>query len=62
MTLRIRSMLRWAFFALPFQIRQCRRDFADDYRLRHHPVRAVCRQIRSRQLRVLQTHRDMKPV
>jgi hypothetical protein len=26
MTLRIRSMLRWAFVALPFQIRQCRRS------------------------------------
>src|SRR5208337_2948394 len=26
MTLRIRSMLRWAFFALPFQMRQCRRS------------------------------------
>src|ERR1700733_5108216 len=25
-TLRIRLMLRWAFFALPFQIRQCRRS------------------------------------
>jgi hypothetical protein len=24
--LRIRLMLRWAFFALPFQIRQCRRS------------------------------------
>ncbi len=26
MTLRIRFMLRWAFFALPIQIRQCRRS------------------------------------
>jgi hypothetical protein len=26
MTLRIRLMLRWAFFASPFQMRQCRRS------------------------------------
>src|SRR6202034_874859 len=26
MTLRIRLMLRWAFFALPFQMRQCKRS------------------------------------
>jgi len=26
LTLRIRLMLRWAFFALPFQVRQCRRS------------------------------------
>jgi hypothetical protein len=26
MTLRIRLMLRWAFVALPFQMRQCRRS------------------------------------
>jgi hypothetical protein len=37
-------------------------DFGDDHRLRHHPVSVVGRQIGRRQLRVLQTHRDMKPI
>jgi hypothetical protein len=37
-------------------------DLGGDRRLRLHPVRIVRRQVRSRQLSVLQTHRDMKPV
>jgi hypothetical protein len=70
MTLRIRLMLRWAFFTLPFQMRQCRRSTAATIvaprlrrdMLRHQPVSVVGRQICRRQRRVLQTHRDMKPV
>jgi hypothetical protein len=37
-------------------------DFGDDHGLRCHPVRVIGRQIRCRQLRMLQTHRDVKPV
>ena len=36
-------------------------DLGDDRRLRVLPVRVVHRQVRSSQLRVLQTHRDMEP-
>jgi hypothetical protein len=34
-------------------------DLGDDHSLRRHPGRIISRQIRSCQLRVLQTHRDM---
>jgi hypothetical protein len=37
-------------------------DLGDDHSLRRHPVGLVGRQVRSRQLGVLQTHRDMEPV
>jgi hypothetical protein len=37
-------------------------DFGDDHSLRRHPVWVVDRQTYGRQLRVLQTHRDMKPI
>jgi hypothetical protein len=37
-------------------------DFGDDHGLRHQLVRVIGRQICCRQLRVLQTHRDVGPV
>ena len=37
-------------------------DFGDDHGLRRLPVRVIGRQICCRQLRVLQTHRDVEPV
>jgi hypothetical protein len=62
MTLRIRLMLRWAFLALPFQMRQCNRSTSATI-----AAFAVARSGSSvdkfavRQLRVLQTHRDVEP-
>jgi hypothetical protein len=61
MTLRIRSRLRWAFLPLPNAPAQTF-DFGDDHSRRRRSIRLVGRQIGSRQLRVLQPHRDMKPI
>jgi hypothetical protein len=37
-------------------------DFGDDHSLLHHPIWVVDRPTCGRRLRVLQTHRDMKPI
>src|SRR5271154_1790244 len=63
MTFRIRSIVIWAFFALPFQIRQRSRStcsIMNAFCL--HPARFVGRQRTRRQLCVLKPHRDMKPI
>jgi hypothetical protein len=63
MTLPIRLMLRWAFFALPFQIRQCRRSTsATIVAFAFTRSGSLIDKFAAASFRVLQTHRDMKPV
>src|ERR1700685_3561414 len=63
MTFRIRSIVIWAFFALPVPNPPAQPpDLLDNERLCLHPGRFVGRQRTRRQLRVLKPHRDMKPI
>jgi hypothetical protein len=60
MTLRIRLMLRWAFFALPFQMRQCRRSTSATITA-FAAARSGCQSINlPLPASLLQTHRGMK--
>ncbi len=62
MTLRLRSIMRCASLALPFQIRQCRRSTSATFaRLRLQPTRLIGGQAARRLLRVLQPRSDVEP-
>ena len=56
-------MLFRAFFAFPFQIRQCNRSTSvDDHRLRGRARRITRRQAIADLFEMLKSHRDMEPV